>query len=138
MTSAPNLVWQVECENSAFTNSPNRVAVPSEFNWGETLAAPPSYNGQSFATKYFYDKPFDPRTTVDQFAAFIHSKTGWDYSHFNCLRLISESRSDTCPLTFVSFKVTVPDNPSFTGIISNKEFWPSFVNVDSFTTKRHS
>ncbi|EDS26091.1 conserved hypothetical protein [Culex quinquefasciatus] len=77
-------------------------------------------------------------TTEEQIVAYIQGRTGWDASHFNCRRLTSESRSDARPLTFVSFKVTVPDHPDFIHSICDKEFWPSFVSVDAFTLKRRS
>lgn len=106
--------------------------------WESTLAPPPTCNSQSFATKSFCVKPFDPQTTEEQIVAYIQGRTGWDASHFNCRRLTSDSRSDARPLTFVSFKVTVPDHPDFIHSICDKEFWPSFVSVDAFTLKRRS
>ncbi|XP_052567664.1 mucin-19-like [Culex pipiens pallens] len=102
------------------------------------LAPPLQQTAPAFTCKHFYVKPFDPATTAEQIANYIQSRTGWSYDNFNCQRLTSESRSDSRPLTFVSFKVTVPDVVAFTNVITNSAFWPDFVSVDSFTSRRRS
>lgn len=135
--STPNQLRSAD----SFPRQPSRLAQPpnsANFNWESTLAPPPTQYSKSFATKSFYVRPFDPSTTVDQIAAYIHGKTGWDSNYFNCHRLTSGTRSDTRPLTFVSFKVTVPDSLDFTSIITSNDFWPSFVSVEQFTLKRRS
>lgn len=81
--------------------------------------------------KEFYITPFAPSTTADQVSNYISKKTGWTEASFRCQSLMPAARRRH-PASFVSFKVSILDNPAFTNTITKYGFWPSFVNVTPF------
>lgn len=85
--------------------------------------------------KHFYIKPFDPTTSDEHIVEYICSKTGWERSSFRCQPLASAARRERA-LSFVSFKVSVLDNPVYINTITSKDFWPSFVSVGPFIPRR--
>lgn len=117
------------------SNSIPSLRAPLATN-GPLIPAPPTSSIEpSTNYKHFYIKPFDPTTSDELIVNYICGKTGWAKSSFRCQPLVSATGRER-PLSFVSFKVSVLDNPVYTNTITNKDFWPSFVSVDPFIPRR--
>lgn len=95
---------------------------------------PPHYD--SVAIKQLYVRPFESSTSAEQVALYISNKTGWNSNSFNCQRLAPSTRRNNRPLSFVSFKISVIDHPSFVELISSSSFWPDFVTVEPFEQRK--
>lgn len=125
--------------------SPDSISIPTlraptDRSTGRGLITPassyrPSTVEPSANYRQFYIKPFEPSTTVEDITQYVCSKTGWDQASFRCQALTSAANRG-CPLSFVSFKISVLDNPVYVNTITKKDFWPSFVSVDPFIPRR--
>lgn len=93
--------------------------------------APPSTQ-----LKWFYLTRFQPHETADNIVQFIASKIKCDSSCINCYKLVRDSRKENYPLTFVSFKLSVP--AAIEATITSPHFWPTGISIKPFFARNMS
>lgn len=84
--------------------------------------------------KWFHVSPFQPHETAENLSRFVSMRTNCNIDQVICQKLVSENRMNGPPLTFVSFKLSVPDDviPS----LSSTNFWPEGIVIKPFLYQR--
>ena len=92
--------------------------------------APPS-----MPLKWFYLTRFQPHETTENIVSFVSSKTKCDPSSINCIKLVRENRNNNIPLTYISFKLSVPS--VIEALITSPHFWPAGISINPFFYPEH-
>uniref|UniRef100_A0A8D8FP97 (northern house mosquito) hypothetical protein n=1 Tax=Culex pipiens TaxID=7175 RepID=A0A8D8FP97_CULPI len=102
------------------------------------LVAPPeqSTSDDSAELKWFYVSRFLPSETCDNLIRYIQNKTNCDSARIICQKLVRRNRNSARPLTFLSFKISVPE--SIESLIVASDFWPEGVTIKPFLVKRQA
>lgn len=80
--------------------------------------------------KWYYVTRFLPHETCENIVSYISGKCNCDPSLIKCYKLVRQNREDNRPISFVSFKLSVPD--SFESIVNSRSFWPKGVSSTPF------
>lgn len=118
--SSGSVVSSIILPNSN-TNYVNDTHTPTP-----TLSIAPSAK----PVNWFYITRFMPNETCENIIMFISKKCNCNQSLIRCHKLLRQDRDDTRPLSFLSFKLNVPE--SLESVITSKHFWPNGVSISPF------
>lgn len=84
--------------------------------------------------KWFYVSPFQPHETAQNISDYVSMKANCRIDQVICQKLVSENRSNGPPLTFISFKLSVPED--IVPTIRSDKFWPEGIVIKPFLYQR--
>lgn len=102
-------------------NNTNNTVVPTL----PTLSIAPPMTAKSF-----YITRFLPHETCENIKMFIALKCNCDPSLIQCFKLVRQKRENERPLSFLSFKIYVPE--ALESSITSSHFWPKGVTISPF------
>lgn len=83
--------------------------------------------------KWFYISRFQPHESANNITNYVAAKTKCDPLLVSCFKLVRPERVDDMPLSFISFKISVPD--AIESVILAPSFWPSGISISPFLVK---
>lgn len=84
--------------------------------------------------KWYYLCRFKPHENENNIINYITAKTECDRNEIICHKLVRKERNVNSPLSFISFKLSVPD--CLYDLISTPNFWPTGVKISPFLDRR--
>lgn len=127
---------QVSQMNIATQNSVGNVNYSRNTPIQPTTVPSLSVAPASTPFKWYYLTRFQPYETQQNIVSFIVSKTNCDPSLISCHKLVRSNRDENIPLTFVSFKISVP--AEIEAFITAPHFWPVGVSIKPFAVRNES
>lgn len=127
-------------QSNVVFNSSQNTAITGNYRLNTDIMPPPvaalSVAPPSTPLKWYYLTRFQPHETADNIISFIVSKTKCDPTSIICHKLVRDNRNANFPLTFISFKLSVP--ATIESFVTTPHFWPTGISIKPFFARNTS